>query len=268
MRVRILGTLGKPQRCAFCHDQLEAVGRECADCKTELHLDCWREVRVCPTAGCGATPPPSGIRGAPRRHASPRPRRGGREHVTNDQDLIAWAEETSRRGRVVGSAARLGIYLRLILSLGLNLAILLCVVLAAGFMAFSLISETRLGFSTLVVIAILLAILFGGYLAVSWLVRWPGVWKEVGRLLNGAQPQPMRLRVWKTELGRSTTTHAEFRSLSVPCVLKVITVQGVLPPRWLRQVCARKPVLVYGFEDREPPFLVEDTSGQIALVSP
>ncbi|MEZ6187287.1 MAG: hypothetical protein R3F62_20035 [Planctomycetota bacterium] len=38
-------------------------------------------------------------------------------------------------------------------------------------------------------------------------------------------------------------------------------VGGLLPAFWVAERCSRKPVLVYGAEDGEPPFLLEDADG-------
>lgn len=140
----------------------------------------------------------------------------------------------------------------------------------AGFIAFQVISGFGSGKAQFsfwgAAGAVTLAML--ACLAIAWLVRWPGVWIEIGRLLSDAEPKPMRMRVWVKGSGKGATTQAEFRSVKGPRMVKEIDLGGVLPPCWLRNHCARKPVLVYGFEDGEPPFLIEEPSGRLAFVAP
>lgn len=51
-------------------------------------------------------------------------------------------------------------------------------------------------------------------------------------------------------------------------LIRRLRVAGLLPAHWLRQRCEAREVLVYGLEDREPPFLIEDREGRLALVDP
>ena len=67
---------------------------------------------------------------------------------------------------------------------------------------------------------------------------------------------------------RGETDHYDFVCAEAAGGLRQVTLEGILPPLWLRSECARKPVLVYGLEDGQPPFLIEDTSGQLALLYP
>ncbi|MCA8920528.1 MAG: hypothetical protein KDD82_01895, partial [Planctomycetes bacterium] len=198
-------------------------------------------------------------------------------------DLRDWAEESRRRPREYGWWAGVSPYLRLTLSLVFNLA------LVVGMAAFVLwlLKDPAHAWESLrtgkhghksdvnAVISLLMAFGLGGFFSVRagvWLYRWPGVWTETGRLLSFARPQPMRLQVWHEGRGKHRKTYAAFRpvdgSLRGPNPLRQVTLEGILPPLWLRSECARKPVLVYGLEDGQPPFLIEDTSGQLALLYP
>lgn len=78
------------------------------------------------------------------------------------------------------------------------------------------------------------------------------------------------MRIWKEQSGKSKTIYAEFKTTRgrVRSGMGRVKIEGVLPPFWLRTECLRKPVLVYGLEDGEPPYLIEDVSGQLALIHP
>jgi len=43
-------------RCAYCLEGDEAESLPCPACATALHVECWREVRACPTVGCAVLP--------------------------------------------------------------------------------------------------------------------------------------------------------------------------------------------------------------------
>jgi hypothetical protein len=46
-----------PRRCAYCHDDLDAVPdpssvAACERCGAHVHLACWQEHGACPVLGC------------------------------------------------------------------------------------------------------------------------------------------------------------------------------------------------------------------------
>lgn len=274
-RVRVLGSTRQPGRCAYCHDDLGAVGHCCSSCQTWVHLDCWREAGTCPSPGCDERPPSPAERPRPR-HASPRRRRGGREHVQSDRDLVAWAEERAQNPRAYAGLARTMPFVRLLFSLALTLG----VVLGASAVGLVMISgAAQLGVAerandVLVGLAIGVASFGVAAFGVAWLLRWPAVWKETRRLLTTALPTPMRMRVWTERRGKNRTTYLELRearpgrSSRPRASMEKIQVSGLLPAFWVAERCSRKPVLVYGAEDGQPPFLLEDADGRLALIDP
>ena len=295
MKVRVVGTRKQPGRCAYCHDKLVALGHRCEGCATWLHLDCWEEVQTCITPGCEEQAP-TRARRAQRSSREPVPSRPsgrtrardhqdrgqGRAHVRTDEDLLAWAEESSRARRDYSLWARTAPYLRLLLSLAVNLAIVFAILGVVAWIvsdphhAWQWMRKGKGGPSDL---NGLLTSLFGfgvsaffGLLALRWLIRWPGVWVETQRLLNYAQPEALRMQIWKEAGGSSnnTKTYAKFKTVNgnLRRGMEKVKIEGVLPPFWLRTECLRKPVLVYGLEDGEPPYLIEDVSGQLALICP
>jgi predicted nucleic acid-binding Zn-ribbon protein len=59
-----------PERCAFCHDDLDEATAVCASCRTVLHRDCRELLGVCPTLGCREsrfTLRPGAVAGSPIR---------------------------------------------------------------------------------------------------------------------------------------------------------------------------------------------------------
>lgn len=288
MKVRVVGTRKQPGRCAFCHDRLEALGHRCEGCQTWLHLDCWREVKSCPSPGCEEKPPvvaPAGRRGhaedGAARASQHRDRGRGRAHARDGASLEAWAAESARTRKGATWQARWGPYARLLLSLLFSLALLLLVLALVG-RALSDPAEfwqgmrrgkggrssDATGFVSLVMAGGFS--LFCGYFSLSWLWKWPAVWGETQRLLNFATPEALRMRIWKERIGKHTKIFAEFKHLdgTLRVGMGKVSIGGILPPFWLRNECLRKPVLVYGLEDGEPPYLIEDISGQLALIHP
>jgi hypothetical protein len=294
VKVRVVGTRNQPGRCAYCHDQLVALGHRCGSCATWLHLDCWEEVETCVTPGCEEKAPQRARRGQGTGRKSVRSRpsgrtrardhrdRGrGRAHVRTDEDLEAWAAESAHSRRDYSFWARTAPYARLLLSLVLNLAIV-GAVLAVVFWFFSDPSHAwqslrkGKGGSSSDAHAWMMILFLGGmgvffgFMAGFWLYKWPGVWVETGRLLSRARPEPLRMQIWKEKSGKHTKTFAKFKTIdgNVRAGMEKVLLEGVLPPFWLRSECVRKPVLVYGLEDGEPPYLIEDVSGQLALIHP
>lgn len=290
MKVRVVGTRNQPGRCAYCHDRLVALGHRCGTCATWLHLDCWEEVKTCVTPGCEEKAPErarrsTGVRVRSRpsgrtRAREHRDRGRGRAHVRTDEDLEAWAAESASSRRDYSLWARTSPYLRLLLSLAVNLAIVGVIVGVLGWIASDPAhawQELRKGkhsssdgHGVMMILFMLGFFGFFGFLAVSWLIKWPGVWVETGRLLSRARPEPLRMQVWKEKSGKHTNTYAKFKTVDgqLRAGMERVQIEGVLPPFWLRSECARKPVLVYGLEDGEPPYLIEDVSGQLALIHP
>jgi len=294
VKVRVVGTRKQPGRCAYCHDQLVALGHRCPGCATWLHLDCWEEVQTCVSPGCEEKAPERTRRGR-RSSREPQPSRPsgrtrarehrdqgrGRAHVRSDEDLEAWAAESARSRRDYGFWARTAPYFRLLLSLIVNLAIVAAIlavvywVLSDPSHAWQSLRKGKGGRSSdlngyIGVLCLGGFSAFLGFASIRWLIKWPGVWVETGRLLEWAQPEPLRMRIWKDTAGRNVTTYAEFKTLddTLRSGMEKVKLAGLLPPSWLRSECLRKPVLVYGLDDGQPPYLIEDVSGQLALIHP
>lgn len=277
MKVRVVGSVKQPGRCAYCHDSLEAVGHRCGSCGTWLHLDCWQEAKVCTSPGCTEEAPSRdvSIRAKSKLTRDRAARLGGRAHLRSDEDLRAWAREAIKR-QVEGQVAT-GPYVRLLIGLASNLALLVALVALAVFLVpqipdlwgiasrgdspvLSMLGIT--GPSTLAAGA------FAYYLIRS-LLKWPKDWGDVKRLLALARPEPFRMRVWSETVGNKTTTYAEFRRLSgsVQTGMGQLDISSFIPPPgWLTRSCTSQPVLVYGVGTREPPFLIENAAGDLALI--
>ena len=271
MKVRIVGTLKQAGRCAFCHDSLEALGHPCGGCGTWLHLDCWEEIKVCTSPGCEEKAP---AREGTTASATPLE---GRAHLRTEDDLQAWAREALER-RLYGPGA-VWPYLSLISSLAGYLLVLggLCAWISWG-LSEGIPGAWRLakpGDAPLLSMLGIVGPTGGVTLALAYhlllaLAKWPKAWSDSHSLLRETRPEPRRMRVWVESAGDKPQTFAAFERLSgspVPGMAKVrLDRFFISPPRWLFEPCEGKPVLVYGLGTGEPPFLVEDASGQLALI--
>lgn len=284
-RIQVVGTRRQPGRCAYCHDRLDALVHHCEGCGTWIHLDCLEELTgSCPTPGCAGTPnaepPPRRPRHrqprAERRQRRQRHRR--RRHHRDRPTLEQWArEEAVDHHRVPTGWARWGPYSRLALSGALHLAFLAFAVFVVVWAAlhpheaWEALRKGKHGSSD--GNGWMSLLFFGGgigvfgWFSVRWLSRWPRVWDEVGRLLERGRPLPMRLRVWTQGSGKHRQTWARLQGLDGHPEFR-FQLSGVLPPGWLSRPRDGTPVLVYGVEDGEPPYLIENGNGQLALVHP
>lgn len=272
-RIQIVGSRKRPGRCAYCRDALDALVRRCPGCGTWLHLDCLEELGGrCPTAGCARS---AGAARPGRRERRERRRRHRRRRsAPTDATVERWADEERARP---GAWARFGPYARLVVSGLVNLALLGAAVAFFGWLlhdlpaAWDALARTKSGRPSDANGYVKLALLIGLagvvlYACGRWLWRWPRVWREVGRLLDETRPVPMRLRVWTAGSGKHKKTWAALRPLEGGGRRVEFRVGGLLPPGWLARDRDGTPVLVYGIE--EPPYLIENARGQLALVHP
>ncbi len=271
-------------RCVFCHDTLGGPTVRCEECRAAWHGECLEGGR-CPTLGCSAPvvaapapvlpPAPAatttivtpGETSPPREWRASEPR---------------WVRRRGRR--VPGLLARVGPYSRLLWSGLAHLALLLA---CAGLIGVALLHPAA--WRTVAEAAheglwSLLMILLGGALHVAcaglgaryaarWLLRLPGVGRELAQLLDSATPTLMDLEVlvlpdargsgrWCARLtGRPGGPEAGHRY--------DLAVNLLLTPWWVTMWGRRpaRPVLVYGLPP-PGPYIIEFEDGALALVHP
>lgn len=271
MKVRVVGTLKQPGRCAFCHDALEALAHPCQRCGAWLHLDCWEELKACTSPGCEQEAPS-------RESTAPAATQiEGRAHLHNEEDLRAWAREAHER-RLQGPTA-IGPYFRLLTSLAGYLVVLAGLIGLVWFGVREGIpaawTMAKAGDSPLLSMLGMIGPLSAVIAALAYqlfkaLGKWPRAWTDTRRLLHQTRPEPRIMKVWNESAGDSFLTFASFSRLDGRVVPGMAQIQlerfFVAPPRWLFEICVSKPVLVYDLGTSAPPFLIEDASGQLALI--
>jgi hypothetical protein len=291
-RVQVVGTRRQPGRCAYCRDSLDALVHRCEGCSTWLHIDCLEELGRCPTPGCAGQPAsapspaqptfraPRGGRAGRRERRERRRRHRQRRREPSRQTLQAWAEEEAvEHHRAPTGWARAAPYVRLAMSGVFNLLMVSAILFTVAYAlmhptaAWEALKSGKHGKSVLNGVMSLAIFggggLFGLFVGIRWLMRWPTVWDEVGELLDHSSPVPMRLRVWTEGSGKHKKTWASLRPVSDARVRETrFKLDGLLPASWLRRPRGGTPVLVYGIEDGEPPFLIENGAGQLAIVHP
>ncbi|MCO5171063.1 MAG: hypothetical protein M9894_32465 [Planctomycetes bacterium] len=265
--------VGRPRggRCVYCHDALQGAVRHCPGCGAAWHPECGAEVsgrRRCPTLGCAGPPPDAELR-------------RGRRREPLDSSRLAPAEDAPRAPRRrPGALARLGPYARLVASGVVNSLFL------AGASAFVLwvathpleywrtMSKGKHGGQNPWPGTLLFSLMFLAMAGVvlwvcgRWLLQLPGVWRELGQLLDETTPVAMRLSIYSTGSGKSRRTYARLVPVEGRGRQDELNLQldGLLPPWWLsRQDGAR--VLVYGLPP-PGPYVLEFEDGWLALVHP
>jgi hypothetical protein len=260
--VRIIGrSSARAPRCVFCHDDLapEEIA-SCPACAATWHPDCARGAASCPTRGCAGPPPdPRAPRRpttivrpapppAPPAPPAPHPRPGPWARVGPYARLALAATLTS-----LGALASGGIVLALLV----NTPRLLREVAS--------VHDVELDIFVAFVLGLLLLVAgFGLRAAVRWLRGFPGLAREVRRLLDEETPEPMVLGVRAQPAPGGTTYWA---ILSGQGVHRELRLSGLFPPWWLLRERRRAEVHVYGL--RSPgPCIIEFADGWLALVHP
>lgn len=122
----------------------------------------------------------------------------------------------------------------------------------------------------LILLALASAAAFLGTL--RWLLRLPGVFREVNHLLDSTEPTLMQLTVHKhvttDSKGRTSTRWDATLVGGTPPTMLSLSLSGFLPPAWLRSTgLSGTPVLVYGLPP-PGPYLIELEDGRLAVVHP
>mgnify|MGYP001291549231 CR=1 FL=1 len=282
-RVVRVGRRSPGQRCAYCHGPL---GHEphaaCEGCGATLHASCREELARCPSPGCPgprqavsrrepAGAPQPELRLSPEieaaldaahRSSLARRRQEGRE---------AW---TPRPRGPAGAWARVGPYARL--SLSAIFSLVACLTMSGLLIAMAvqpLATWTALTsgpkaspwpWAALILVVLTTVLAVGAYLSAAWLLRIPGVWRELGQLLDHTRPVPMRLTIRTTGSGKHRQTWADLTGGPHPRLS--LCLDGLLPPGWLTRRSGEE-VLVYGLPP-PGPYLLEFSDGRLALVHP
>ncbi len=274
-------------RCVFCHDGLLGQVSRCDDCRAAWHDECLEGGR-CPTLGCSA-PAVSPSVGVPARPLPPPAAAPATTIVTPTEpgppprrrpDEPRWVRR--RDGRVPRLRARFGPYSRLMWSGLVHLALL--VACLGGVVALLPASWEGLAEATSEGPWRFLALLLGCGVGLActglgarysarWLLRLPGVIRELGVLLDQTRPTLMDLEVlvlpdargvqrWCARLtGRPGGPEAGRRY--------DLAVNLLLTPWWVTMWGRRpaRPVLVYGLPP-PGPYVIEFEDGALALVHP
>lgn len=251
--IRIVGR-ARGGRCVYCHDTLSDDVARCPECRAAWHRDCGAEATRCPTIAC---PGP-----APARE----PTRPG------------WTVDR----RAPSRAARLGPYLRLVVSGLFNLVVVLGVLAIVLWAVthwpqfWDALCHGKRGRYEGPVAALLkllglglLVALFGG-LCGSWLLRLPAVAAETRLLLDSTTPVLMYLSTYTVRSGKHTQRWARLygRHGEYAGAVHEMKLGGLLPPWWLTsQSWNDHPVLVYGLPP-PGPYVLEFEDGLLALVHP
>ncbi len=243
--------------------------RRCPECSAAWHPDCGAaSTRArCPTIGCSGPAPDAEERRGRQRRPAAAPR-------------ADWTTITpDRPRRRPGLAARLGPYVRLVVSGLLTTALLTG---ATAFLLYPLsdpsgfwkaMSTGKRGSHTPWPIALVQTLVLMGmagaavWLAAGWLRRLPSVWRELGQLLDDTTPTAMRLGIHTTGSGKSKKRWATLTpSGGSSAGGLTIQLDGVLPPWWLNHQDGAR-VLVYGLPP-PGPYIFEFEDGWLALVHP
>lgn len=260
--------VGRPRggRCVYCHDGLQGAVHHCPGCGAAWHPECSAETagrRRCPTIGCSGPAPDAELRRGRRREPLPEPP----------------SEQGPRAPhRRPGALARLGPYTRLVFS-GVVHTFFLSVAMACllwGLTHPSAVWEAackgKHGPNPWPV-ALLFCCATAGILGLAlwycgrWLLQLPGVWRELGQLLDETTPVAMRLSIYTTGSGKSRRTHARLRRPEGGRADELdLSLEGLLPPWWVSRHDGAR-VLVYGLPP-PGPYVLEFEDGWLALVHP
>ncbi|MBX3466128.1 MAG: hypothetical protein KF878_04405 [Planctomycetes bacterium] len=261
--------VGRPRggRCVYCHDGLQGAVHHCPGCGAAWHPECSAETagrRRCPTIGCSGPAPDAELRRGRRREPLP-------------SRLPPEAEPRAPHRRP-GALARLGPYTRLVFS---GVVHSLTFSVASGLLLWALThpsglweaASTHRGHNpwpiALLLCCMLLCVLgLGVWYCGQWLLRLPGVWRELGQLLDETTPVAMRLSIYSTGSGKSRRTYARLVPVEGRGPQEDLNLQldGLLPPWWVSRHDGAR-VLVYGLPP-PGPYVLEFEDGWLALVHP
>jgi len=140
----------------------------------------------------------------------------------------------------------------------------------SGFAALAFSGRKKDPGALLIILAVVSLVVFLG--ALHWLLRLPGVFREVNHLLDSTEPTLMQLTVHKRvttdSKGRTSTSWDATLVGGTPPTTLSVSLGGFLPPGWLRSTGLRDtPVLVYRLPP-PGPYLIELEDGRLAVVHP
>ncbi len=260
--IRVVVRRSSESRCVICHGALREQAVACAGCRATMHRDCRSELARCPTIGCAASARTAGTE-APREERPPRA-----------MDLLDLPDISRREGGPT-AFARLGPYRQLFWS-GLGAAV--CILFSMAFILWPILSWASYeGFFTdegghsmgkgppicgmVVGYPVALGIICWG---VGWLMRLPGIKREVEHLLDTTTPIPMRLTITVTGSGSDERREAVLQGggHTLP-----VEPKGLHPPSWLFRLPTGTRCYVYGLPP-PGPYLIELPDGRLALWHP
>ena len=217
-------------RCPYCRDELSGKVQACPVCAVSLHLECWQELDLCPSAGCVGRPKRVAVARATRR-AAPPPARGDLGYAK------AWA-----RFYVLSSAGA-----HALMGVG-----------GAGALIWA---PFALGQQGGCVAGLMLSVLglFGLIAAGLWLPRVPAAWRAVAQVGETWDQQQATLRVEVEERRRGRKTYHAQLSMDQGGHFR-FELGTVLSPRWLLRAWD-EPVRLWSFSgERNAPFVIERLS--------
>lgn len=275
-------------RCVFCHDGLGLEFTRCEECRAAWHVECLEGGR-CPTLGCSA---PAALVPLPTRATTPATASATTTRIVAEaepappprprSDEPRWVRR--RTGRVPGLLARVGPYTRLLWSGLAHLALLVGCAAGIGAALLHPAAWRALSGAWAEGASTLLVTLLGGALHVAcaawlaryagrWLLRLPGVLRELGELLDRTAPVVMDLEVLPLPDARGMTrwcARLQGRPGGPQAGRRYdLAVNLLLTPWWVTMWGRRpaRPVLVYGLPP-PGPYVIEFEDGALALVHP